>query len=333
MTRKPPRYSSGESEADEPEDREQRQQRRDAGRRDRADAAARQRGRQPARAPHGGQHRADEQGHRVRVGAEVDTARVGRGRHALRDRDPGHRRGRDQGPEDRADPDAAGAPDLPEQPAQHRPHEVELLLHREGPQVLQHRRAARGLEVRLPVQHVPPVGGVEERRDRILLDPLGRVLRDRHRRDRRRHQHEVQRREQSPRSPDVEPLEVDLVARIELGQQQRGDQEARQREEHVDAQEPTRQPALVHVEHHDGEHRDRTHPVQPGHVHPRGRTVAPGCGRRRGGVGHGRSWEGRERVSRVRRRAGAPDQAEAAAPVLLGRLMWRAGSRSRPTRC
>ena len=63
----------------------------------------------------------------------------------------------------------------------------------------------------------------------------------------------------------VEAAEADAAARLELGEQQRGYEEAGQRSEDVDPEEAARQPSGVGMEEQNGRDGDGTHPVKARH--------------------------------------------------------------------
>ncbi len=221
------------------------------------------RGRRPPGVPQRRQRRADAQTHEVRVAAQVDAAGVAA--VDLGGVEPGHpgragqRHHHGQHGQGAASAQAQGAP------RQQRPHDVELLLHRQRPQVLQQRRAAEGLEVRLFGDDLPPVRHVDQRRRDVAHQPRHRVGRQ-HRRHHGHHgDHREGRRQQAARPAQVEGAEVDAAMARVFAQQQRGDDEAGDDEEHVHAQEAgRREPVLPQVVGDDGEHGDAPQAVQAG---------------------------------------------------------------------
>ena len=202
------------------------------------------------------------------VGAEVDAARVAAIRHARADRQDGHERRRGERAHPRPDPYATDATEAPQPEQEQRPDEVELLLDGQRPQVLEHRRSPRGLEVGLAVQDVPPVGGVDEGRDGVLAHTLRRILGDGHRQQRRADQYKEERREESLGASLVEAPELDASGVAKLTEEQRRDEKPGEGEEDVDAEEAARQPVWVGVEEEHRRDRDRPHSVEPGHVRP-----------------------------------------------------------------
>jgi hypothetical protein len=121
---------------------------------------------------------------------------------------------------------------------QQRPDDVELLLHREGPEVLDR----GGGDVLGEVVHravgQAPVHEVERRGDDVLAGDLPPVLRqDEAREHRGDDQDDARRGEQTFGAPGVEGDQRDGAAAVELGEQQSGDQEPGDDEEDVDADE------------------------------------------------------------------------------------------------
>ena len=105
---------------------------------------------------------ADEQATRVCVGAVVDARRIPTG--AVQQRHEERRHG--GGAENRdGQLDPRRSPELQRQAQEQRPQQVELLLDRQRPQMLEHRLPPDGGEVRLLVEDQVPVRDVAERRD------------------------------------------------------------------------------------------------------------------------------------------------------------------------
>ena len=132
--------------------------------------------------------------------------------------------------------------------AQQREHQVELLLDRQRPQVLEGRRAAGRLEVRLLVDDQPPVEVVAERPrpPGCAARPAGRWATDaRHQQGRRDHDHD--RRQQAPSPPQPELAEGDAVGALVLVHQQRAHQPPRQDEEQLDADVAARHARVAEV--------------------------------------------------------------------------------------
>ena len=75
--------------------------------------------------------------------------------------------------------------------------------------------------------------------------------------DERHDEHEARRRQEPPRPTRPEVVEGDRPRRLQLPQEQLGDQEPRDHEEHVDADEASFEPGHLGVEQHDRHHGDR----------------------------------------------------------------------------
>ncbi len=175
------------------------------------------------------------------------TAGMGEDRHPQRGRPcagDGHGEQRPQAATARPGiigPDAAPqAPrSAPGQNGQHHdgPHQVELLFDGQGPGVEQRRGPARRQEVIGVVRDEVPVGDIEDRRHRVAAQR--RAVEDpRPQRGPGAHggEHQEQGREQTPGPARPKVPEADRVALSPLGQEERGDEVARQREEDVDAE-------------------------------------------------------------------------------------------------
>ena len=137
------------------------------------------------------------------------------------------------------------------------PDQVPLLLDSEAPKVSQQRWLAG--EVRHVAEDLTPVVDVEHRpRDvatylRLLLGRTGNRRPDRH-----GEQHGVERREESTGAPEPELAERHLAVAVALVEQQRGDQEPRHHEEHLDAEESAVHPREPGVVQQDDADRQRT---------------------------------------------------------------------------
>ena len=215
------------------------------------------------------QRRAEQQAAGAGVGAVVDPRGV-EGR-VVEDR---HLDRRDQRQRDRQQrqprPDPRGQRPLvheldPEQ-QQEGPEDVELLLDRERPEVVERFFRREAGEVGDVAEDLLPVVDVEDRRDDRLAELVGLGgAEDRHPGDDDRQHHE-QRRQQAPGAGQPELAELDPAAGRELGEQQVGDQVAGEGEEDPDPQQSSRRPAETEVEDDHRQHRDRAQPVEPGHV-------------------------------------------------------------------
>ncbi len=194
-----------------------------------------------------GGERADAELPGAGEGREVRRDRVGRAvghRVGEREADDDHERAHAEVADPRAEAALADAAPGPprgvqaEEQDQQRPDDVELLLDRERPVVLERRGRGVVLEVVGAVARELEVGREERRPERVLdragrLDRAQEVDRRRHRRD--DHQ---RRRGQDPAGPaGVEAEQRDPAVALGLGDQQTGDQEARDHEEDVHADE------------------------------------------------------------------------------------------------
>ena len=205
--------------------------------------------------------------------------------------------------------------------------------------MLERRRLGRQVEVVGAGEDEVPVGHVEQRGQRVepQVDELvggGEDLGV----DGHPEQHHQQGRQQAAGPPGPELPEVDGEALAPLPDQQRGDQEARQHEEHVDGEEAAaedRRPAVVH---HHPEHRQGPQAVEGGDEAEADRTAASPGGRHRGGTGSlarrvgsrahrrasghrraGRSRRGAATVSQTRRRIRGRALPSPAPPTRSGR--------------
>ena len=112
--------------------------------------------------------------------------------------------------------------------------------------MLERRRRGEEVEVRLARRDEPPVGDVEETREPV--EPHFVSWYERHRDprvDRHEHDHEQQRREQPSDPATPERDQRDRRHPLPLEDEQRRDQEAREDEERVDAEEPALRPLVV----------------------------------------------------------------------------------------
>ena len=124
------------------------------------------------------------------------------------------------------------------------------------------RRTVERLEIGDVADDQVPVGYVDRRgqhlakmRDELIAEDDDRV-------DRGDGEDQRERRQQAARAADPERAQVDALLPIELRHQQRCDQEPADDEEHIDAEEPGRQPEHPGVvEHHRG-HRERADTVE-----------------------------------------------------------------------
>ena len=172
-----------------------------------------------------------------------------------------------------AHPDPAGHGEQRER--HQRPDEVELLLDRERPEV--HEQLGGGLvEVARAGGDLEPVRREGERADHLAPDVDEQVLADEPRDEHAGDDAQHERGQQSPGAAHPELGERDTTGAVVLTDEQRGDEEARDDEEDVDAEEAAGQPRRVEVvDEHTGD-RKRAKSVEaldrePGaHVRPQG---------------------------------------------------------------
>ncbi len=167
---------------------------------------------------------------------------------------------------------AAELPAIPlEPPQQHEGdqgvEQVELLLDGEAPEVQHRRRRCEQVGVGLPGDDEPPVGHVEQGGGDVapevaLLDGAGREDAE------GQHDHEGSEagRHQSSEPSAPERPQVHRAGGGALGQQQRGDQEAGEREEGGDAEVAADRPGEPAVEEEHRDDGDASQPVEAGEV-------------------------------------------------------------------
>ncbi len=143
--------------------------------------------------------------------------------------------GPDRGPEDRADGEAAAAPEPGDAQQQGRPNEVELLLDRQRPEVLERARFDPLGEVVDRLRGEVPVGDIEGGADDVAGDFLAADGREQQRRRQGNGgEHDQHQRQQTARPARVEADQRDAAGAVHLPHQQPGDQEAGDDEEDVD---------------------------------------------------------------------------------------------------
>ena len=155
---------------------------------------------------------------------------------------------------------------LPHREHDERPHDVELLLDGEAPEVVEHRRLVERRPVPVGLADEVPVGHVGERPAAGASDTVELGGRTEHPRtegdDGDQDEHG---RQQTPEPPPPERQQSDATV-VGVAQQQRRDEEAGQGEEQVDAEEPALQVAGVEQEH--GDDRGGAQTVERGQVLP-----------------------------------------------------------------
>ncbi len=194
--------------------------------------------------------RAEQQTERVGVGLEVDR----RGVH--RAVPPRHQGDRHAGAGDgqHEQPAPAQRAHSQERRERQRPHQVELLLDREAPQMLKRARRAELGEVVRALRGEMPVREVTERGEsiageRVQLDRVGPGCAGPEGHDAEQHQ---QGGEQTTGSARPEAAEPDSAVGPVLAQQERGDEEPGDDEEDVNAEEAPGEPRGAGVEHDHG---------------------------------------------------------------------------------
>ena len=199
------------------------------------------------------------------VGAHVDPCRVRTG--LVQDE---HRDERRDDTTERDDKEVA----LPVSPLAHLPHrehdewprDIELLLDGEAPEMVEHRRLVERRPVAVGLADEVPVGHVGERPAAGATDAVEVGWCPEHPRtegdDGDQHEHCWK---QPPEPPPPERQQSDAAA-FGVTQQQRRDQEARQGEEQVDAEETALQMAGVEQEH--GDDRGGAQTIERGQVLP-----------------------------------------------------------------
>ena len=177
--------------------------------------------------------------------------------HAVHER--GHRRDR----EHRRDERHATTSEPHRQPEreddEQRPHEVELLLDRQRPEVLHRRRLEVGAVRDLRVACEVPVLHVERAREDLLQErPPLHLRHEQERRHRAGAQHHERGRQDAPGPAHVELLEPHPPVPLGVAEQEPRDQEAGDDEEHVDADEARRECGGPEVVEHDAADRHGT---------------------------------------------------------------------------
>ncbi len=147
-----------------------------------------------------------------------------------------------------------------------RPQQVELLLDRERPQVLEQRRPSDGLEVGLLPEHEVPVRHVPEGGQRVAAQS-GHLARQKDDRvGEGDDEQQVERRQEPAGAAQPERLQVDAAPSSPLREQQRGDEVAADHEEDLDPEETAGDPGQISVVKEHGDDRERAQPVEAGPV-------------------------------------------------------------------
>ena len=217
---------------------------------------------------------------------------------------------------------------LMQKPEGERPEQVELLLDRERPQVLQQRRALERLEVGLLREDLVPVVDVEERGDRVAARPHGVRGQEDRRHERGDGDDQERGRQQAARAPEPELEQVDAAGGRALGDQQRRDQEAAEHEEHVDAEEPARRDRHAAVVEQHRADRDRADTVEGGDVRQSAVLLTAGSAGGRGGLrgvhrGVARLGRNAFRVVRAEDASRAPGFTQTLQTTDVPELWWR----------
>ncbi len=242
--------------------------------------------------------------------------------HAGRQRDrPEHR---DQ-PRHRR---SVAAPVAGDEQQEDRPHQVELLLHRERPEVEQRRRCQVGGQVvalLVGEDDVHDEGGCREAVARQV------ELRQRCQHEGAGHEggddDEARGRQEPAGAPGPEAAEAETTGHTELADQQRGDEEAGEDEEHVDADVAATEGAEIGVVRQDEQDRERSQPLDVAAEAGRVATEVSGVGEHERGC-----WSCRPRDDHPprigRRQQGGRAQARRLSRSRQGRRQADAGSPS-----
>ncbi len=240
------------------------------------------------RAPNQGQGTAQEEAAGACVQPVVEPGRVVRHRRArivAQHERQRHRQPRGRGQEGHRDGDAHTVP-LPhehEHQQEQRPHDVELLLDRQRPEVPEGRGAARHLEVALLGQQLVPVGDVERSGRSVSPGPGHQVSPADDQGGHDDQQQQVQGGEEAAGPADPEAPEAGAPGGAPLGPQERGDEVARDHEEGLDAEEAAAHEGDVGMPEQHGRDRHGPQPVESGEL----RDPASSGGRRGRGSGAG----------------------------------------------
>ena len=184
------------------------------------------------------------------------------------------RRGEDPRDGEHADTRAGASEHRGHTREQERPQQVELLLDRQRPRVLQWTLEARVREVAAGVDE-PPVRHIGDRRKEVTPERCPfRERGDEPRHERHDEQQQGERRQQASSTSGPECPERDAAGPLHLADQQRRDQEPGEHEEHVHAQVSGPEPRHSDVEQHDQDDRDGAHAIE-GYDVPHGAGLAP----------------------------------------------------------
>ncbi len=146
-----------------------------------------------------------------------------------------------------------------------RPPEIELLLHREAPQVTQRGEVAgRGVAETHP--DLVPVRHVERSGEHVTAELAEGVAFERGRPDRDEQHHHEHGGEESPGPAQPEVTERDPVVALAFGDQEQRDQVTGDDEEHLHAEEAAREPRVVGVVDHHRDDGERPETVEAGQV-------------------------------------------------------------------
>lgn len=142
-----------------------------------------------------------------------------------------------------------------------RPEHVELLFHRERPEVSQRHEVERR-EVRGADPDLEPVESVHERRHDVAAQVAEHLALEKRAIHRDEREQSPQCRQQATCSAQPELVKVDGAVALRLGDEQRRDEKAADHEKHLDAEEPAAEPLLVGVVHDHRHHGERAHTVE-----------------------------------------------------------------------
>ena len=151
----------------------------------------------------------------------------------------------------------------PQPEQQRRPHEVELLLDGQRPEVDERARHVAGREVVALGQAEMPVDAVQRGERGVVADRrVVDAVQQPERADDHDGEHEHRGRQQPAHAARVEAREVDAASARELVDEQARDEVAGEDEEDVDADEATGNPGVAEVKGDHEDHGDRADPVE-----------------------------------------------------------------------
>ncbi len=210
--------------------------------------------------------RTDEQRSGPCVGAHVDPRRL----DTVVEQHHRHERQTDRdtrADHERADRSARPPPDRHDD---ERPHEIELLLDRQAPEVVEHRRFGERLPVPTGLRDEVPVGDVEHGPRTIAFDTRQvRQAAEQPRPQSDDHDQRQHRRQQSTEPSTPERSETHTTRGVGVADQQRRDEKPRKGEEQINTEKPALQVPTVEQQHR--HHGQRAQTIERRDVPPRRR--------------------------------------------------------------